>query len=1275
MVNYTTISDNELNQMNAQLSQESTPLKTHDKIFKQLVKVRSQDKRRVFQKLHSSFYKVLQSYNRNPPKDSMMLAHLLVTLNLFLENEQNAKEWTDAHGEEFIKIVLLDCFLPLNDSTSSNVEHRKIAAMKVLASCCKVSDAYRKMLKNKGAARYAIDMLKSNDFKAHRAAAGFLEMFSLDDANKDAIAEIDGASMLVKLLETSKEITAIESIACALSAISLNHAKNAAVIAEKCPVDPLGGILVHALKNSSSDLSEKSIKTGPLHEPEFIRLMGKVLKIIRIITDDPGKLEVVYSMKGMNIVELLLSLVCFLHCNEKRSYETVAQSAIENIIAIISNLLALEPVRKIVFSELSSSKSVSEEHFYIYIQGKVMNGAKLILSQFMNSGLLSEAVAQFLLKLASHDPESLLKLVDINNGECSFYVKSLSYVKSDSVDIKLRVIIAQLIGCVISNENNRKNIPDVIRQGINATVFHLLSQQQSNHLQSAAFEMLRHLELEEPLFIQDCLEMLEKYVPQHLIIKWLFSLDFHKASQHKIIFSLLEVLKNLLLKEKMSAEEFAYLGVLDTLISFLDIQVFKDISLLIMGASSGSTEVRDDFAKLGGIEKLLHLLAEENEMLLLGVLTTINNITEKCTFTQTVFSELGGVQILLHMLEKKYTVQKGSLASPSTPTSPSPTSPTPQSSSSATDQKIQLLIVSTIVNLLELQQNLRFATKCNAVSILLPFCQTISASLTKKAVEAIYLLSSVEENKLLIASSEILVSLLECEKPDIQETVCNIMSNVALRSDCREALIRVGAYSKLQNLLESDYHLLSLLAQMVLNHFKQVDISTLKRKASELSTESIDFEAKKKEIETEYARRYEAMIKRSSIRASANTAYDQLTVEIDWTFFDQLKNDDQKRSALHLMKRNMWDNLRKSIYTFCDQSAHHSQALLFAVRTIVVQFAENSHIKYVPPQQSNPKAQGGILYYNVGYDEMNSMPVQEFVEQLNALFDNAIKKFRRNSVLAPQDAEFLLSNPKPSVLADAQKNPIQVLQTFAKEAIMGPQQLMALSKLISNAPYHKLNPNDATAVQTISKHLLPFEERLIKGYKVIRLDEDGYKQERFLLITDKSFYTVKYDMNRKDYDKRSVNCINLKELYVIDVGHFEKYIDKVYVNVFTRQHFSRKRSAAVAPSKKAIALNSPGDTTEPKRVRPFTNNCMSNLFTPPYAEEAEWSALQQKSDKQKENMEKSKLLMQEIAWVLYAAATNYNGTDMYTPFEDQVMEQPVRKLSSFIYNKLKFVKL
>ncbi len=153
--------------MDAQLSQESTPLKTHDKIFKQLVKVRSQDKRRVFLKLHSSFYKVLQSYNRKPPKDSMMLAHLLVTLNLFLENgmynfffpspkkitgkywhffeEQNAKEWTDAHGEEFIKIVLLDCFLPLNDN-ASNVEHRKIAAMKVLASCCKVSGMYERTL-------------------------------------------------------------------------------------------------------------------------------------------------------------------------------------------------------------------------------------------------------------------------------------------------------------------------------------------------------------------------------------------------------------------------------------------------------------------------------------------------------------------------------------------------------------------------------------------------------------------------------------------------------------------------------------------------------------------------------------------------------------------------------------------------------------------------------------------------------------------------------------------------------------------------------------------------------------------------------------------------------------------------------------------------------------------------------------------------------------------------------------------------------------------------
>lgn len=1097
--------------------------------------------------------------------------------------------------------------------------------------------------------------------------------------NKTLIPELNGVNAMISIIETSQDESVVQSNICALCTLSTGNKKNMESIALKCPLKPLVDTLIHLLKPSDKELNASiSVKTMPIHEPEFVNMLEKTLLIMQLVcskgcgSSSGARTEEINQLNSdMNLVELLLSLLCFLHATEHR--HSRVDHCFNIIVNILSQLCSDEKTRQFLISQMNTEKPMTEDHFYVLVQGKQMNGAKLILNQFMSSNLtFASELSLFLAKMAEYEPKAIVAVVDKLHGKDSFFVKCLSFLKSTSVADETRMHVAQLLSNIFSNGEMMGTLAPVIKNDLTSTMTVLLTELKSA-LQTAGFYIMRHMNLNDGDLVNNCLQYLTNNVPSCRIIEWMLQLDHTSESNHKILFILLETLKNHVAMEKTSGDEVAYLGLTPLLVNLLKTDLFKEIVLLLIHRLAKSCELRDAFVHMGGMNVIVPMLSDRTKDYFLDVVTIINRMCDKSRLSQVAVAELGGLRLLIQILRTDNNE--------------------PESSSKIAECdplydpscKIRLMVTSCLKNLLECSDNVTCATNYGAVEALLPYCDSPSCAMVENVVTSVLYLSNIYANREQIAQCSSLIDLLDCEHSSIQEIVCNILSNVSMSSQCQEILLQNGAYSKLQNQLESDNQLLSLYAQMALNHFKHLDVGSLKRRALELIKNSkIDFEQKKKDIETQYVRKYEAMINRGSMKASSKlSAYDSLLIEVNWTFFDTIPTDDQKRSALHLLKQNMWDNLRKSIGTYCDQSIHHSQALLQAVKRIVVQFAAISSVQYEPASKEHTSSahslNDGTLYYNVGFDSMSSMPVDEFVSHLNDLFMAMIKMFKRQSTMSPKDTESMISVPRSDVLSNALENPIQVLEKLARDAVNGPLQLQAVINLVSNEPYDRLSEHDSEAVERIKQQVLLFEEKFIKAYKVIKINKDGLKQERFLILTDKSYYTVKYDFAKKEHDKKHSKRYNLRDLFVIDVGLFEKTDDKFFLNLYMKQKMTKSRTYSVAKrlsnqSLISVDLFDENAQFEFAQLRPNTDTCNYNLLTPPYTNDHDYmtsTKLQGEKAISKRNLQ----LMQEIAWVLYASSVHLNGSAIWAPFNDQVLQKPSSKLTSLIYNKFKFGKL
>jgi len=794
--------------------------------------------------------------------------------------------------------------------------------------------------------------------------------------------------------------------------------------------------------------------------------------------------------------------------------------------------------------------------------------------------------------------------------------------------------------------------------------------------------------------------------------------------------------------EKADLRDIATLGISPKLINMLDFETFQDISIYFIYNISFDSVFKQSFINNGGLKKLLKLLKEKDEHSN-DVLKIMYNFAKKDRSTKIAIAECGCLGYLLEKLTKDTKFS----------------------------DKFFKNSVALIQVLSEVPSLATFIASYDIVPVVLK--QSLSSDSCAILEYATNLLSAIvtvpgfeQGRNRATENVKDLITLLRCDVPEIQENCINIFSNLASYSQYQSSLRDSGLITELQNLVEGDNQYLSLLSQLAVNNFnlENKKNETLRNRILSVSKSENDFQSKKEAIEKQYVKRYENEIKKESIMWNSlthmtNNAYEKLTIEINWDFFDELKAEGEKRRAFHLLKDHSWRNLRESISLFCDQSPLHNRAFLTCINILIVEFDYSSYLAYkgastkiisdsqssTPSSARRPKAftsikiqtqdtiyqkyvqkygQLGVLFYNIGYDDMNTMSKEDFVSSLNNLLEGDLAKIKEitpKSLLNDKERSkmrpFANASNSSSDLSESSrsssggselglaplsisgeqlklsKNPIALLKEQCREAHKGPLYLQTVVSLIQSKYFTKYSKKDEEAIEGCFKKIKTIEENYIKGYKTTKINKEGYKQQRFLIVTDKFYHTVKYDFSKKEVDLKHTKSHDLTNLFVIDIGTFDKTSSPCLV-IFTKEKSSKKKSTL--KSKKTM-LKSGSDIdignhlSEQERVqgRPSTDNCYSNIFcglddtlslsaTTPggasssFSETMRAGSVGGDSGMSPHSDEANKVMLEEIAWTIFAAASCAQGQLLFEPFSGRAIEKPKQGITSFIYNKLKF---
>jgi len=241
-------------------------------------------------------------------------------------------------------------------------------------------------------------------------------------------------------------------------------------------------------------------------------------------------------------------------------------------------------------------------------------------------------------------------------------------------------------------------------------------------------------------------------------------------------------------------------------------------------------------------------------------------------------------------------------------------------------------------------------------------------------------------------------------------------------------------------------------------------------------------------------------------------------------------------------------------------------------------------------------------------------------------------------------------------------------------------------------------------------------EKLIKAWHVVKFNKQNLHQERFLLLTNRAYWTFKFDFIKKKVDDQHYKRHDLTEFHVCDIGDLEQteQFSVKALKIFTReqrkkgklgQKYQEVEATSTDPNKKRrkstklsleyrkslrvntayedvpfsqqlqMMLSQQGEAKirqkkkKPERPHPNVDGYYSSIFIP-YGSKY--------SPKEIEN------ILLEISWCIFAAATARMGVRnmmhndgwltttqlCHEPFTNQKLTRPKGSLSSFFYNAL-----
>jgi hypothetical protein len=169
-----------------------------------------------------------------------------------------------------------------------------------------------------------------------------------------------------------------------------------------------------------------------------------------------------------------------------------------------------------------------------------------------------------------------------------------------------------------------------------------------------------------------------------------------------------------------------------------------------------------------------------------------------------------------------------------------------------------------------------------------------------------------------------------------------------------------------------------------------------------------------------------------------------------------------------------------------------------------------------------------------------------------------------------------------------------------------------------------------------------YQENYIKGWRLTKYNKDGLKQERYLILTDTCYYTVKYDITKKIHDTKHTKRHPLNDLNSIDLGTFQNTNQPVLYVVANERVSHVKREEKDLQNLQRFSSSPNVETMGGSLTQRARSSSMVGLHGGFYANIFVWERSNGNLDTMTStDIKRAEFTLKEIAFSLYGAS-NYS---------------------------------
>lgn len=274
-----------------------------------------------------------------------------------------------------------------------------------------------------------------------------------------------------------------------------------------------------------------------------------------------------------------------------------------------------------------------------------------------------------------------------------------------------------------------------------------------------------------------------------------------------------------------------------------------------------------------------------------------------------------------------------------------------------------------------------------------------------------------------------------------------------------------------------------------------------------------------------------------SLRAKKNAPKNTCKVQVNWRIVERIKDDEAREQYVALLAREaVWEEFIQCVEMFLGNNADCIHAFNSQIRCIIVDVAGfDDHLDHsITPSAETIKSVGLSLRDADAMTLQEDLILRYSISKDGNLLSPKILAGKLSVLLLGYDITLYEDMDKVDEEYALEIENLQRVCRDSRIATIGDINILYFHLELGVGLFQAAF-SEQQAI-TLSKDTISRDELFIKGWPIIKYNKNGLKQERILLLTDKSYYTVAFDYNSRKVDYGHCKHHSLEDFFLCDIG-------------------------------------------------------------------------------------------------------------------------------------------